>query len=154
MSIAQGLLHQIAIVALTAVQEHVDKSQVNKLLEVLNAYDVDTLIVFMTRQVARKERKKEEERRLFGRCTARHLISIIETIVSKAKEYNIDAKVEVRRALGYFKWFYEVFSEPEFRVLDKVLKKYEKYRNVVSCRESLADIRPEAYLELLKVALS
>jgi DNA-directed RNA polymerase subunit F len=142
MSITHGLLHQIAIAALTAVQEKVDRSQVNKLLEVLNAYDIDTLVVFMARQVAREE---------FGRCTSRHLVSIIETIVSEVKKHNIDVKVEVRKVLGYFKWFYEIFSELRSKALSEISKKYQ---GVLSCRESLASVKPEAYLELLKAALS
>jgi hypothetical protein len=142
MSIAQDLLHQIAIAALTAVQEHVDKSQVNKLLEVLNAYDVETLVVFMSRQVAREE---------FGKCVARHLVSIIETIVTEAKKRNLNTKDEVRRALGYFKWLYETFRELKSRTLSEVSRKYQ---GVLSCRESLANVKPEAYLELLKAALS
>jgi len=143
MSIAQSLLHQIAIAALTAVQEHVDKSQVNKLLEVLNAYDVETLVVFMSRQVAREE---------FGKCAARHLVSIIETIVTEARKHNLKTKDEVRRALGYFKWFYETFRAlQKSRTLSEVSRKYQ---GVLSCRESLANVKPEAYLELLKAALS
>lgn len=142
MSVAHEYLHHIAIAALTAVQGGVDKTQVNKLLEVLNAYDINTLVVFMSRQVTRKE---------FDKCTVRHLLSVIEEIVAETKKRNLDVKVEVRKALGYFKWFYEIFSIPRSEALSNVMKRYS---GVLSCRESLSSIKPETYLELLKAALT
>ena len=147
MSTVQEPLHQIAIAALAAVQEKVDRSQVNKLLEVLNAYDIETLIVFMARQVARGE---------FGKCAAQYLISIIEAVASEARKRNADVKAEVRKALGYFKWFFEVFSGVGSKALSGVM---ENYQTILTCgdRESvekaLASVKPETYLELLKAVL-
>jgi|GEM_PF-2647323 len=134
------LLSQLAIAAITAKHEGVDKSQVNKLLEILNAYDIDTLLVFIARQVAREE---------IGRCTSRHLITIIENIIQSSS--GKDIKNEVRRALGYFKWFFETFSELGSSTFQRIIR--EKYNEFITCRKSIVNVKPDAYIELLKNAL-
>jgi len=134
-------LSQLALTALTAKHEQVDRSQINKLIEVLNAYDVDTLLVYMARQVAREE---------IGRCTARHLMHVIESIT---RESPADLKGEVRKALGYFKWFFEVFDAfakirpGDFKALAG------KYTNFVTCRDSVSSAPANVYFDLLKSAV-
>lgn len=132
-------LSQLAVAALTARREGVDKSQVNKLLEVLDAYDIDTLLVFIVRQTARKE---------LGRCMSRHLITIIEDIIKSGSK---DVKSEVRKALGYFKWFFEIFSELGSPALQRIIR--EKYNDFTTCRESITNVKPDAYVELLESAI-
>jgi hypothetical protein len=119
-------LSQLALTGLTARYERIDKSQINKLLEILNAYDVDTLLVYMARQVARGE---------IGRCTARHLMHVIENIM---RESPADLKGEVRKALGYFKWFFEVFEALDKTRHRDFVELAGKYTNFVTCRDSVS----------------
>jgi hypothetical protein len=131
-------LSQLALTALTARYERVDRSQINKLIEVLNAYDVDTLLVYMARQVARGE---------IGRCTARHLMHVIESIT---RESPADLKGEVRKALGYFKWFFEVFDSMRPRDFEELAR---KYTNFAVCRDSVLSAPANVYFDLLKSAV-
>lgn len=90
MPLQSGLLDEIAKAACWACQEKVDKSQVNKLLEVLESTgSIDYVMVFIARQHGRRE---------IRRNTSRTLINIL----SRLGSIN-----ESREALGIFKWLYE-----------------------------------------------
>lgn len=124
------LLSQIAIAALTAKSERVDKAQVNKLLEVLNSHDIDTLLVYIARQVSRGE---------IGKCTGRYLVEIL-------SRYKLSVE-EARMVLGYFKWLFES--------LEKLyIDKFREWSDFTNCKKALTDISEDAYLNIIIKALS
>jgi len=94
------VLDELALAAMQARQEGVDKSQVNKLLEYLEATDSFTLMLFLARQIARGQWSRR------GYYSAVRLFKIIKSL-SDANADEARRKEVLRRALGYFKWFYE-----------------------------------------------
>lgn len=90
------LLSAFAAAAVSARVGGVDKSQVNRLIEVVMQSDPDTLLVHIARQKARRE---------IDPLTAKHLVMAIDMLSRhvSSEEY----KRELLRYLGYFKWFYE-----------------------------------------------
>lgn len=91
MSLSRELLDKIAKAACWACAERVDKSQVNKLLEVLESTGrIDYVMIFIARQCGRGEIKRNTSRELVG------MLSDLGNDINKARE-----------ALGLFKWLYE-----------------------------------------------
>ena len=91
MSLQQNILDMLARAACWARRERVDRSQVNKLLEVLESTrNVNYVIAFIARQKGRGQ---------IGRNTSKELINVLNTIGN-----NVDL---AREALGIFKWLFE-----------------------------------------------
>lgn len=99
-SIVQKYLDEIALSAVIARSERVDKTQVSKLMEMVESVDSYTLQLYIVRQIARGEWSKNSGTRL---------VNLLERIRTELKdEENI--KKALRQVLGYFKWFYESFD--------------------------------------------
>ena len=124
------LLDEIAFVASLSVVRKLDKSQVNKLLEVLEAsQDLDIVCTFLARQVARKEWPKESAARLFK------ILSGINTLEG------------ARIALGIFKWLFEA-GLGNRNVVNNLMSKYKYVRSPQQVAPS------NFYKQYLRVLLS
>jgi hypothetical protein len=71
-------------------------------------------------------------------------------IESITRESPADLKGEVRKALGYFKWFFEVFDNMRPRDFDELAR---KYTNFATCRDSVLSAPANVYFDLLKSAV-
>lgn len=93
MTLSRKLLDKVAKTACWACVERVDRTQVNKLLEVLESTgSVDYIIAFIARQYGR---------RMIGRNASRGLIELL-------SDQSIRGDLgKAREALGLFKWLYE-----------------------------------------------
>ena len=82
--------------------DRVQRAQVNKLLEMLESlHDVNLLLVFLARQVNRRE---------WGRNSASRLYKVL-------RGKNVD---EARRILGVFRWLYESVDPRRVSCLGRV----------------------------------
>ncbi len=87
-------LDEIALASLEARLEGVEETQVNRLIELLeSSKSIDLVKVFIARQVGRRQ---------WSRYATSSSAARLYEILSKCT--SID---EARKALGYFKWFYE-----------------------------------------------
>ena len=122
---AGEVLDELALAALQARQEGVERSQVNKLIEYLESTDSFTLILFLVRQVARGQWSRA------GRhaYSAARLVKVIRRLIEKVSSEN-ERKEVLRKVLGYFKWFYESYDLNR-RVVDELRKVYGQALNQV-----------------------
>lgn len=120
-------LDELALAALAARKENVEKSQVSKLLEYLNLGAVDefTLMVYLVRQAARGAWSRSSRSR-GGSPSASRLFKVLRNLTQRFSDEGT-RRDAVREALGYFKWFYESWDlDPQKRVLSRLSKKYDK----------------------------
>jgi len=96
----QKYLDEIALSAIIARNEGVDKTQVSKLIEMLESVDSYTLQLHIVRQIARGE---------WSKSSGARLVNLIEKIRNELKN-EVNVKKALHQVLGYFKWFYESFE--------------------------------------------
>ena len=116
-------IDDIALAALQARNEYVEKSQVNKLLEYLEATDSFTVALYIARQVSRN---------YWGRggrsLSAARLLKIINDVRSNVQEESKRKEI-LRKVLGYFKWFFEVSNslyDRDKKAFHALIQKYSQ----------------------------
>ncbi|MEM1661244.1 MAG: hypothetical protein QXR17_08935 [Candidatus Bathyarchaeia archaeon] len=119
-------IDDIALAALQARNEDVEKTQVNKLLEYLEATDSFTVALYIARQVSRN---------YWGRggrsLSAARLLKIINDVMSNVQEESKRKEV-LRKVLGYFKWFFEVSDSFYYRNKTAFNNLIQKYSQVIN----------------------
>lgn len=121
-------LDEIALAALQARSENVERAQVSKLIEYLEATDSFTLVMYLTRQVARGFWGSG------GRSlSAARLFKVIKIVLDNVQDESKRKEV-LRKVLGYFKWFYEIadraYAGRESREsIQKLIQKYPSVFN-------------------------
>jgi len=113
LSLLEPYFDELAFAALAARSENVGSAQVNKLIEYLESTDSFTLLVFLVRQIARKEWRQNSGARLF-----RVLRELIANVGDERERKDI-----LRGALGYFKWFYEC-GDINYRIMQSLKQQY------------------------------
>jgi len=123
-----ALLDEIAFAAALSVTTRLDKSQVNKLLEILEAsQDLNVVCAFLARQVARREWPRSSAVRVFK------ILNSVNTLQ------------EARIALGIFKWLFEA-GQHNYNV-SKLMSRYKSIR-------SSQQAPPSFYKQYLQTLLS
>jgi len=96
-NVVKKYLDEVALSALIARNEKVDKAQVSKLVEMVETVDSLTLQLYIARQVARGE---------WSRNSGVRIINVIENVRNSLKDEE-SVKQALRKLIGYFKWFYD-----------------------------------------------
>jgi len=113
-------LDEVALASLEAILEEVDKSQVDRLIEIYEVEKEKVLIMaFIARQVGRGHWGKP---RSYLTSIGRNKISC-----SAARLYKVLSQCrndEVKIALGFFKWFYEAGKDRR-SILRKLREEYK-----------------------------
>lgn len=110
-------LDELALTALVARWERVEKSQIGKLLEYLEATDEFTLLAYLVRQAARGAWSRRRPS-----PSASRLFRILRDLAQRFND-EVTRRDALRRALGYLKWFYESW-ELNRNVLNNLSRKY------------------------------
>ncbi|MEL9941058.1 MAG: hypothetical protein QXH86_08580 [Ignisphaera sp.] len=129
-----NILDELALAALLArVNGVVESSQVNKLVEYLESTDSFTLLLFLVRQTARNR---------WDPVSAARLYKILNRLIAGTSSEE-ERKDKLRRALGYFKWFYECWelNQGVYAALQR------KYKDLAQARRDPNIPAPQGFAE-------
>ncbi|MEM0061892.1 MAG: hypothetical protein QXT53_06125 [Ignisphaera sp.] len=94
--------------------DYLDRSQINKLIELNETVDGFTLLLYLVRQMSRKE---------WERVSGTRLYRVLNNLISNVRDIKEQQKV-LRIALSYFKWFFECW---ELNPQNDLRKQYSNY---------------------------